>query len=260
MINNKRILITGGLGVVGTALAQTLKPANTLATFSRKFVHTDLYNKVYSGDIRRIDSLIGACSDFMPDYIIHAAGLKDVVEAENDVYNYITTNLDGTRNVIVAANDCRGNLTFVSSVAAQKPAGNYGYIKALSEQLVISAGFKACRLGTVLSSRCFLKRWADQIQAKQPIRLTHMDCVRPMLLLSDAAQAILDCVEGDAQLFTPHMEYYELRDVVAILEEIFGEVLVENIGLRPGEKLVEGNFNSTGPMSKLRAMIERCLK
>ena len=116
MIDNSIILITGGTGFFGEAMALKLlsrfKPKKVII-YSRdeykQFLMAEQF-KVYTdklrffiGDIRDKDRLNRAFYDV--DYVFHAAALKQVPVCEYNPFEAVKTNIEGTQNVIDAAID-----------------------------------------------------------------------------------------------------------------------------------------------------------
>lgn len=114
----KRIFITGGAGFIGSALIHRLAKLNfETASYDANLNFIDngpyykqcllmrkkLYSKpskAYSGDIREIDKLTRAISDFQPDIVVHLAGLPMARPLKQYEDQEIPINLTGTLNVI----------------------------------------------------------------------------------------------------------------------------------------------------------------
>ena len=117
MFKNKTILITGGTGSFGKALAANIikrySNFKKLIIFSRDELkqYEMLQNKIYQhknlrmilGDIRDFRSIKRALQTV--DIIIHAAALKQVPTAEYNPFQFIQTNIIGSQNLIEAALD-----------------------------------------------------------------------------------------------------------------------------------------------------------
>ena len=113
MLNNKKILITGGTGSFGRELTKFLlknfPKIKKLVIFSRdelkQYDMSKTYNvkkypciRYFIGDIRDKDRIHMALKDI--DYVIHAAALKQVDTAEYNPFETIKTNVVGTQNII----------------------------------------------------------------------------------------------------------------------------------------------------------------
>ncbi len=142
---DRRILITGACGLVGTALARALAADGT------EVVRLDLRDQPQSrGDVRdaaRVQHCIAGV-----DGIIHLAAVSRVVWGERDPESCRATNVGGVRNVIAAAlsSPRRPWLVFASSRevygepdtlpttedAPLRPINVYGRTKVEGERLV----------------------------------------------------------------------------------------------------------------------------
>ena len=119
MLNNKKVLITGGTGSFGKEVVKTIfkkyPKIKRLIIFSRdelkqSEMSKDYLDKKYDnirffiGDVRDKERLIRASNGV--DYIIHAAALKQVPIAEYNPLEFIKTNILGASNVIETAITC----------------------------------------------------------------------------------------------------------------------------------------------------------
>src|SRR3990167_7698441 len=108
MIRNKRILITGGAGSIGSELVRQLYKQNKLylLDLNEMELHrlkTELGVPVRVGDIRNRETLRNVFEDFKPQYVFHAAAYKSVDMMEYVPEEAISTNVQGTQNVLEAA-------------------------------------------------------------------------------------------------------------------------------------------------------------
>ena len=115
MLNNKRILITGGTGSFGKKATEIIlknyKPEKVII-FSRdelkQFEMAQQFKeskgiRFFIGDVRDKERLQRAFHKV--DYIIHAAALKQVPAAEYNPFEAVKTNIIGAENVINVAID-----------------------------------------------------------------------------------------------------------------------------------------------------------
>jgi UDP-N-acetylglucosamine 4,6-dehydratase/5-epimerase len=152
-IKNSKILITGGTGSWGHELvAQLLEKysdVGEIRIYSRgehKQVgmrqefknHPKL--KFIIGDVRDKNILNFAMSDV--DIVFHLAALKHVPVCEENTWEAVLTNINGTQNVIEAAikNKVK-KIVDVSTDKAVDPFNLYGMTKACGEKLVINSNF-----------------------------------------------------------------------------------------------------------------------
>ena len=113
MLENKKILITGGTGSLGQALTKKLLNSNvdTIRIFSRNenkqvtmsSEFDDDRLRFFIGDIRDKDRLVRALDGI--DFVVHAAATKIVPTAEYNPFECVKTNIIGAMNLIDACID-----------------------------------------------------------------------------------------------------------------------------------------------------------
>ena len=142
----KKILITGGSGLLGTYLIKE-KPEGY-----------DLYPTYYNGlpqwrmlDITDKLSIYRLFSDFKFDVVIHTAGLGNVDFCEQVPHISDLVNYEGTKNLIDILNELKhkplfihistnavydGNNPLYTEESEQRPINKYGFSKKLAEEYV----------------------------------------------------------------------------------------------------------------------------
>ena len=113
MFKDKKILITGGTGSLGTALTKKLlaTEVDTIRIFSRdewkqvqmKSKFNDSRLRFFIGDIRDKERLSRATENV--NIVIHAAALKHVPVAEYNPFEAVKTNVNGAQNIIESCLD-----------------------------------------------------------------------------------------------------------------------------------------------------------
>ncbi len=110
-----RLLITGGSGVVGTALLPRLRDAEVTCLTYRRPIENDGMTHL-AGDIRRprlgLDALAYRSLANRIDAIVHSAA---VTSFTGEVATLWETNVEGTRNVLALARDASVPLFYVST-------------------------------------------------------------------------------------------------------------------------------------------------
>ena len=113
MITNKKILITGGAGFIGSNLCDYFIAKNNfiicldnlstgkLSNIEHLLAREDF--KFIEGDIRYLETCQTACDNV--DYILHQAALGSVPRSINDPITTNSVNIDGFLNMLVAARD-----------------------------------------------------------------------------------------------------------------------------------------------------------
>jgi len=261
MFNNKILLVTGGTGSFGNAVASRFLDSNIkeIRILSRdekkqedmrKYYNNDKL-KFYIGDVRDYNSIEGAFIGV--DYVFHAAALKQVPSCEFYPIEAVKTNILGSDNVISA---CVKNgvkkAIFLSTDKAAYPINAMGMTKAVMEKNVIARSRQLrehdtvlclTRYGNVMASRgSVIPLFLDQIQHNRPITITNVEMTRFMMTLEDAVDLVLYAFEHGEQgdLFVQKAPAASIDTLAkAILELKNCNIPPVYIGTRHGEKLYE---------------------
>jgi FlaA1/EpsC-like NDP-sugar epimerase len=167
----------------------------------------------------------------------------------------ILNNVLGTRNVAEAALSSNvERFVLVSTDKAVRPTNVMGATKRVAELLVESMSgeqttrFVAVRFGNVLSSSgSAIPIFQEQIARGGPVTVTHPDVSRFFMSIPEAAQLILQAGtmgEGGEIFILDMGEPIRIVDLARDLIRLHGlepdqDILIDFIGLRPGEKLHE---------------------
>ena len=266
MYKNKKILITGGTGSLGTALTKRLLSMNVeqIRIFSRnEFKQISMESEIHDdrlrfliGDVRDQKRLRRAIEDV--DIVFHAAALKHVPKIEYNPFEAIKTNVEGSQNVIDA---CLENnverAVCIGTDKAVSPLNTYGATKLLMEKLFINAQqysnpkkhptkFFAVRYGNVFgSSGSVIPKFIDQIKNNESLTITDEKMTRFSITMQQALDFILKATElgNGTEIFIPRLKSYNLEQVKNTLFDLFGTSNSKTIGIRPGEKLHETLIN-----------------
>jgi UDP-N-acetylglucosamine/UDP-N-acetylgalactosamine 4-epimerase len=112
-IRNKKILVTGGAGFIGSNLCEALLEMNNtvlcldnFATGKRENIahlYLDDNFTLIEGDIRKLEDCLKACQGV--DYVLHQAALGSVPRSIKDPITSNDVNVSGFLNMLVAARD-----------------------------------------------------------------------------------------------------------------------------------------------------------
>ena len=254
----KSILITGGSGSFGRAFVRRLlrgSLSERICVYSRG-EHRQAEMREELGDDQRLRWFIGCVRDLPRlrramngvDVVVHAAALKRIEVGARDPLEMKKTNIDGSANVIDAAQDAGvKKVVFISSDKAFEAVSPYGKSKSYAEDLFLAANntvpaegprFAVCRYGNIFSSAgSVVPRWREMIaKGAKVVPTTDPDCTRFFMKIEEAVDLVLCAIETmPAEPLIPDLPAYRLGD----LAEAMG-VLMDVRGLPHWEKKAEG--------------------
>jgi len=262
-MGNKRFLVTGGCGTIGTALTKALlNSGNQVCSldisedglFRQNQYLSPLYGtnyKPFLGDIRDQGRLSQALRGV--DSVYHCAALKHVALCEYNPFEALKTNVLGTNNLLQACLESDvERLVFASSDKAVNPTSTMGTSKLLAEKLVLSSNnyvgsssFKACsvRFGNVWASNGSVGLiFKEQCKTGIPITVTSPEMTRFFITEDKAVelcQFAMNAMHG-GEIFIRDMGALNVMNLAYSFADYFGNSAgVEIVGLKPGEKLYE---------------------
>jgi len=264
LFQDKRILITGGTGSLGTVLTRRILSGcygipTKVIIFSRdetKQYHMSLDLAEFKdrlefriGDIRNYHAVAAALRDV--HIVFNAAAMKQVPTCEYFPYEAVSTNIEGPENIVRCIQEQRlpvETVVAVSTDKACKPVNVMGMTKAIQERLFMGAcvrcpatRFVGVRYGNVLASRgSVIPLFHDQILAGGPVTITIMEMTRFLLSLEQAVDTIVAAVDigGSAEILVPRIKS---SLIVNIAKALIGSrnIEIKETGIRPGEKIHE---------------------
>jgi FlaA1/EpsC-like NDP-sugar epimerase len=207
----------------------------------------------------RMDTIFAS---WQPDIVYHAAAYKHVPLVEHNLAEGVRNNVFGTWTVAkVAQRHKTGEFVLVSTDKAVRPTNFMGATKRLAEQLLQALAadgsptrFCMVRFGNVLgSSGSVVPLFRKQIRAGGPITITHADITRYFMTIPEAAQLV---IQAGAMMTGGEVFVLDMKDPVKIVDlarrmvELSGlsvredanpdgDIIIQVVGLRPGEKLFE---------------------
>jgi UDP-N-acetylglucosamine 4,6-dehydratase len=251
-----RILLTGGSGTMGRAIIKRATEENwdcQIVIFSTDAMkHAKIkaqYPKVQSiiGDIRDFTTLSNAMVGC--EYVLHLAAVKHIDFSEYNSIDTFEVNVTGSMNVCMAAMQLGiPHVLGISTDKAAHPANCYGATKMLMEKLMqeysrldIPTQFHLVRMGNVLESNgSVIEAWKRQIDAGKPIKITDPNMTRFWLSPSQAVDYIEFALSRQTGwsgwIYIPKLPALSIGKLA---EYTVGEVDIERIEVRPGEKLHE---------------------
>jgi FlaA1/EpsC-like NDP-sugar epimerase len=201
--------------------------------------------------------------NFGVEVIYHAAAYKHVPIVEQNPFAGVQNNTFGTLVLADVAKELKvERFVLVSSDKAVRPTSVMGASKRLAELILQALAledkhrtvFTMVRFGNVLdSSGSVVRRFRTQIKNGGPVTVTHKDIIRYFMSIPEAAQLVIQAgaMASGGEVFvldmgTPvkidnlartmiKLSGLEVRDD----ENPEGDIAIEYVGLRRGEKLFE---------------------
>jgi len=265
---NKRIMVTGAGGSIGSELCRQLvslgpkelilldKDENSIYEIDSELQNDFSAYKVRPviADIRNLERLLHILKRFQPDIIFHAAAHKHVPLMEYNVVEAIFNNVWGTRNMAQLADQLKiKNFIYISTDKAVNPTNVMGATKKIGEILIqdIAARsdtkFSCVRFGNVLGSRgSVVPLFQKQIAKGGPITITHPDMRRYFMSIDEAVRLIIKAgtIGDKGEIFVLDMgepiKILELaKDLIRLSGYAGDDFEILHTGIRPGEKLYE---------------------
>jgi UDP-N-acetylglucosamine 4,6-dehydratase/5-epimerase len=260
-MNWRGVLVTGGTGTFGHAFIPEMlrvgcdrvvvlsRDELKQAEMEREF---DGYPgadrlRFYLGDIRDRDRLEMAMHNI--SHIVHAAALKRIEKCENDPIEAVSTNVQGTANVIHAAlrTPTAKHMVGLSTDKACNPINLYGATKFTAERLTLAANilaagrmkFSVVRYGNIFGSRGSVARiWqAAAARGIKKVMISEPETTRFFMRIDQAVDLVsrrLFDTDGfhDRFYWSQAMPAYRLGDLLEAMGLKAGVVT----GLSPWEK------------------------
>ncbi|CAN7187247.1 polysaccharide biosynthesis protein [Rhizobacter sp. LjRoot28] len=276
-ITGKVVLVTGAGGSIGSELCRQIASQNPRRLVL--FDHSEYALYAIDQELRRhapdlsIEPVLGTVLDeqllarvFMENRVgtvYHAAAYKHVPIVESNMQQGLRNNVLGSRAVARAAIAAGvETCVLVSTDKAVRPTNVMGASKRTAELVFQAAaqraGSRTCfsmvRFGNVLgSSGSVVPLFKQQIQAGGPITITHPDIIRYFMLIPEAAQLVIQAgaLAKGGEVFVLDMgEPVRIVDLARSMirlsglserteEDGDGDIEIQFVGLRPGEKLYE---------------------
>jgi nucleoside-diphosphate-sugar epimerase len=229
-----KILITGGLGFIGTHLEKELiKRGHVVTVYDRYRISRPNYIR---GDICDGYSIQKTFDETQPDLVVHLAAMVSRKESEETPYSAINTNVVGTLNIVqmclkhkarliyAGSSEEYGTAFFGDTVVTEdtpfgEPTSIYSMTKRMAEELIqYYAQFKGLTATTTrffmlygpgepaTGYRSALIRFMDAaIRGKSLV--VHANTKRQWCYISDAVEVLAEIIE------TPQCDKYEAYNI-----------------------------------------------
>ena len=280
---NKKVLITGGGGSIGSEMARQI-----VRMEPKQIILLDMYeNGVYDnktdlklayGDtldvqieicsVCNIDALQKVFKTYKPDIVIHAAAHKHVPLMEHNCVESIDNNVFGTLNTVEMSEKYGvQRFVMVSTDKAVNPVNVMGATKRMCEMIVnahansgkTKTTFSTTRFGNVLNSAgSVIPIFKRQLAKGGPLTITDFRIIRDFMTIPEASQLVLksSAMAKNGELFVLDMgKPVKILDLAKSIIKLSGlepykDIDIVETGLRPGEKLYEELLIKTENLTK----------
>lgn len=266
---DKTVLVTGGGGSIGSELCRQIAKLHP-----KHLVIVDIYeNNAYDiqqelirayGDRLNLSVYIASVRDkkrmeeifrnVRPQMVFHAAAHKHVPLMEDSGCEAVKNNVFGTCNVADLAEKYGvEKFLLISTDKAVNPTNIMGASKRLCEMAIqcrtdSKTEFTAVRFGNVLGSNgSVIPLFQRQIEAGGPITLTDKRIIRYFMTIPEAVGLVMEtgAMAHNGELYVLDMgKPVKILDLAENMIRMSGlrpyeDIEIQEIGLRPGEKLYE---------------------
>lgn len=277
LLSKHVVLITGAAGSIGSEIVRQvasynpshlilIDQAETPMHDIRLMMHNQYPNvkaETIVSDIADMKIMERIFALYKPEYVFHAAAYKHVPMMEDNPYESIINNVNGTK-VIADLSVKYGAKKFVmvSTDKAVNPTNVMGCSKRICEIYVQSLDkaikenkingetrFVTTRFGNVLGSNgSVIPIFQEQIRKGGPITVTHPNIIRYFMLIPEACKLVIEAgtMGEGGEIFVFDMgEPVKISDLAKRMITLSGakDIEIKYTGLRDGEKLYEEVLN-----------------
>jgi FlaA1/EpsC-like NDP-sugar epimerase len=268
LVSGRRILVTGAGGSIGGEIARQVSSYGCESLILVDMNENSLYLlyrdlrarrpdlKIFAEicDIRESSRLLRLGTAYRPQFVFHAAAHKHVPLMEDAPEEAVKNNIFGTENVARMAEEAGAErFVLISTDKAVHPSSVMGVTKRVAEFLIrdlarsSATRFTAVRFGNVLGSAgSVVPLFKQQIERGGPVTVTHPECRRYFMTISEAVSLVLLAGLGDyGEVCMLDMgKPVRILDLASHMITMAGllpgvDIRIEFSGLRRGEKMTE---------------------
>ena len=271
-IRGKMVMVTGAAGSIGGEIARqalSFEPSGLILVDQAESALYDLQYEIGSdsmlkeiadravyvvANVKDHDRMEQLFRQYKPEIIYHAAAYKHVPLMESFPYEALRTNVFGTKTVAdLAVQYETRKFVMVSTDKAVNPTNVMGASKRMAEIYTQSRSndttqFITTRFGNVLDSNgSVIPLFRRQIERGGPVTITHKEITRFFMMISEACNLVLEAgsMGKGGEIFLFDMgKPVKILDLARKMIQLTGlepdkDIVIKEIGLRPGEKLYE---------------------
>ncbi len=268
LVRGRTVLVTGAGGTIGGEICCQLAHSGVSRLVMVDMNENELYLRarrlqeecpsvelrVEVADIRELARMQQLGEAHQPELVFHAAAHKHVPLMEDAPEEAVKNNVFGTLNVALVAHRIGAErLVVISTDKAVNPTSVMGATKRIAELITLDLARRsdtrmtAVRFGNVLGSAgSVVPLFKQQIERGGPVTVTHPDCTRYFMTVSEAVGLVLLAGLGDygelciLDMGKPIRIAEMAEHLITMAGRVPGvEIPIVFTGLRPGEKLYE---------------------
>lgn len=252
-----KVLITGGSSLLGKALKETCQ-YDIECTWYTNYIDGYQMNVTNKSQVRYVFDRV------KPDIVIHCAANGSVDYAQNNYQEVYHVNVEGTRNIMLAAKDYNAKVVYISSNAVYagdnppyseesetKPLNSYGSIKLQAEQVVVD------HLDWLIVRPFLLFGWPYPSGRQNWATLVYNDLSqdKPVQMVNDVVWQptyVVDCAEAIWKLLEFNNEIFNIASPEKMTLYRFAVNVAEVFELDKGliEPVASNYFESIAPRPK----------
>ena len=277
-----KVLVTGANGLLGQHLVELLLyEAYSVLAISRGEKRLPyLYGLGYGNvDLSDADSINTAFAIDPPDVVVHAGAMTQVDECETNQQACSVTNIDGTINIIRAAEKFSKHLIYISTDFVfdgkrgnyveddlPNPVNFYGKTKLRAEELVRQSSLDWAVVRTCLvygnsfaGTRSNIITWVkESLEQKKKIKVVN-DQVRTPTYVEDLAKGILLVINKKAkgiyhisgnEVLTPYQMAIKTADFFGLDKDLIEEVNASTFS-QPAKRPLKTGFDISKAVGEL---------
>jgi FlaA1/EpsC-like NDP-sugar epimerase len=282
MIAGRVVMVTGAGGSIGSELCRLVikwSPAKLVLFEANEFALYQIERALTEDTDVPIVAVLGSVTEDRlcrrtiageaVELVFHTAANKHVPLVEANPFEGVRNNIFGTKTIVAAALEGGvRDFVLISTDKAVRPTNVMGATKRWAELIVRDAGavasargsgqrFSAVRFGNVLGSNgSVVPLFREQIAAGGPVTLTDERMTRYFMSIHEAAELIVQAgalSEGGDIFLLDMGQPVLIRDLAENMIRLAGltvrspdrpdgDIQIDVIGSRPGEKLFEELF------------------
>ena len=298
VIKDKVIFISGAGGSIGKELTRQIIQLDPKLIILFDSSEPSIYkltleiNDLNKNKIPIVNVLGNACDEklvdnifkkYKIDIVFHAAAYKHVPIVESNSIEGLHNNIVSTIVLSGASNKFEiSKFILISTDKAVRPTNIMGLSKRIAELIVQNHSYKSkktcfsmVRFGNVLgSSGSVVPLFKKQISNGGPITLTHPKVIRYFMSISEASQLVIQAAQlaSGGEVFLLDMgDPVFIKDLAYQMVSLSGltikdkknpdgDIEIQTIGLRPGEKLFEELLIDSNSMNTSHPLIYKALE